>query len=182
MPSLSTSPWILGAPQSGLARLMSRINFLVSADSFGRPPSDFDFHRQYERKPARCQRITVSGLMIAKALNTFGAKRYSPANISRSMRQKVGRLGDFRRRTFNWWRSIRISTSSEARDRKNPISPHQISLQNSSIGQKIHPIRSLRPIVLGLRQGQVFCYVFHGRTTRAVSVSFIPILNHVTVL
>ena len=72
MPSLSTSPWILGAPQSGLARLISRINFLVSADSFGRPPSDFDFHRQYRRKPLRCQRTTVSGLTIAKALKTFG--------------------------------------------------------------------------------------------------------------
>src|SRR3974390_1594604 len=38
MPSLSNSPWILGAPQSGLARLMSRINLRMSADSFGRPP------------------------------------------------------------------------------------------------------------------------------------------------
>src|SRR3974390_1778579 len=34
----SPSPWILGAPQSGLARLMSRINLRMSADSFGRPP------------------------------------------------------------------------------------------------------------------------------------------------
>jgi hypothetical protein len=39
---------------------------------FGRPPGDFDFHRQYKRKPARCQRITVSGLTIAKALSMFG--------------------------------------------------------------------------------------------------------------
>jgi hypothetical protein len=30
----------------------------------GRPPSDWDFHRQYHRKPARCQRIRVSGRMI----------------------------------------------------------------------------------------------------------------------
>jgi len=49
--SLSSSPWILGAPQSGLARLISRINFLISADSFGRLPSDFDFHRRYEQNP-----------------------------------------------------------------------------------------------------------------------------------
>jgi hypothetical protein len=101
MPSLSSSPWILGAPQSGLARLMSRINFLRSADSFGRPPGDLDFHRQYKRKPARCQRMTVSGLTIAKALSTFGVKLYSPANITRSMLLKVGRLGDFRRRTLS---------------------------------------------------------------------------------
>jgi hypothetical protein len=75
---------------------MSRIIIRMSAGSFGRPPGDFDFHRQYKRKPARCQRITVSGLTIAKALSTFGAKPYSPANISRSMLPKVGRLGDFR--------------------------------------------------------------------------------------
>src|SRR3974390_3868003 len=40
MPSLSNSPWVRGAPQSGLARLMSRINLRMSADSFGRPPGD----------------------------------------------------------------------------------------------------------------------------------------------
>jgi hypothetical protein len=36
---------------------------------------------------------------------------------------------------------------SEVRDRKNPISPHQISLQSSFIEQKIQPIRCLAPIV-----------------------------------
>jgi hypothetical protein len=64
-------------------------------------PRDFDFHRRYKRNPARCHRITVSGLMIAKALSTFGAKPYSPANISRSMLPKLGRLGDFRCRTLS---------------------------------------------------------------------------------
>src|SRR6266568_8415939 len=131
---------------------MSRISVLMSKGSFGRPPGDFDFHRQNKRNPARCQRITVSGLTIAKALRTFGAKLYNPANISRSMLPKVGRLGDFRRRTLSWWRSTRISASSEARDRKNPISPHQISLKSSCIEQKIQPIRCLEPIVLGLPQ------------------------------
>jgi hypothetical protein len=38
--------------------------------------------------------------------------------------------------------TTRISISSEARDRNNPISPHQISLQSAIIGQKLHPIRS----------------------------------------
>jgi hypothetical protein len=49
-----------------------------------------------------------------------------------------------------------ISACSEARDRKSPISPHQTSLQRSLIEPKIQPIRCLGPIVLGLRQGQVF--------------------------
>jgi hypothetical protein len=73
----------------------------MSTGSFGRPPGDLDFHRQYKRKPAWCHRITVSGLTIAKALSTFGARPYSPANISRSMLPKVGRLEDFRRRTLS---------------------------------------------------------------------------------
>jgi hypothetical protein len=58
-----------------------------------------------------------------------------------------------------------ISASSETRDQKNPISPHQISLQSSFIEQKIQPIRCLRPIVLGLRQGQAAAaspYPYHS--------------------
>jgi len=65
--------------------LMSRINCLTSRGVLGRPPRGCDLHRQYKRKPARCQRITVSGLTIAKALSTPGAKPYSPANTRRSI-------------------------------------------------------------------------------------------------
>ena len=46
MPSLSSSPWIRGAPHSGLARLMSRINWRISGGTFGRPPRVLDFQRQ----------------------------------------------------------------------------------------------------------------------------------------
>jgi len=38
---------------------------------------------------------------MAKALSTFGAEPYSPANISRSTLPNAGRLGDFRRSTFS---------------------------------------------------------------------------------
>jgi hypothetical protein len=67
---------------------------------------------------------------------------------------RAGRFGDLRRKILSWWRSARLSISSEARDRNNPISPHQISLHSSIIEQKIHPIRCCSPVVLGLRQGQ----------------------------
>src|SRR3974377_59479 len=154
MPSLSNSPWIRGAPQSGLARLMSRINLRMSADSFGRPPGDLGFHRQERRKTARRHAITVSGLTIAKALSTFGAKPYNPANISRSNLLNVDRFGDLRRRTFGWWSTSKSSACTEARGGKNPTSAHQISLQNSTIRRTIHPIRRLQPTGLGFRQGQ----------------------------
>jgi hypothetical protein len=63
------------------------------------------------------------------------------------MLPKVGRFGDLRRRILSWWRSARISICSEARDRNNPISPHQISLQSSIIEPKLHPIRFRSPVV-----------------------------------
>src|SRR6202043_638233 len=59
MPSLRSSPWIRGAPHSGLARLMSRISRRISSGTIGLPPRVRDFHRQNKRKPARCQRMTV---------------------------------------------------------------------------------------------------------------------------
>src|SRR5262245_3854102 len=38
------------------------------------PSRRLDFQRQYDRKPARCQRITVSGRMMASASLVFGNK------------------------------------------------------------------------------------------------------------
>src|SRR5258708_33500770 len=57
MPSLSNSPWIRGAPHSGLAMLISRISLRISGGTVGRPPRRLDFQRQYALKPARCQRM-----------------------------------------------------------------------------------------------------------------------------
>ena len=54
-------------PQSGLARLISRISLRISSGTRGLPPRRLDFQRQNERNPARCQRITVSGRMMASA-------------------------------------------------------------------------------------------------------------------
>src|SRR5712672_3285991 len=73
MPSLRSSPWIRGAPHSGLAMLISRISSRISGATVGRPPRRRDFHRQYDLNPARCHLITVSGFTIAKAPSTFGA-------------------------------------------------------------------------------------------------------------
>jgi hypothetical protein len=46
MPSLRSSPWMRGAPQSGFATLMSRMSWRMSAGVFGRPPTGRDFERQ----------------------------------------------------------------------------------------------------------------------------------------
>ena len=101
MPSLRSSPWIRGAPHSGLAMLISRISLRISGATVGRPLRRPDFHRQYDLNPARCHLITVSGFMIAKAPSTFGAKQYKPANIRRSSIPNVGRFGNCRRSTLS---------------------------------------------------------------------------------
>src|ERR1035441_10186229 len=77
IPSLRSSPWIRGAPQRGLAMLISRISSRTSGATVGLPPRRRDFHRQYELNPARCHSITVSGFTIAKASSTVGTKRYN---------------------------------------------------------------------------------------------------------
>src|ERR1700730_1856577 len=67
-PSLSSSPWIRGAPQSGLTRLIWRIRSRVSELTLGRPTEhDVDRHRQYSRKPLRCHWITVEADLGAAA-------------------------------------------------------------------------------------------------------------------
>src|SRR5882762_7843454 len=71
-PSLSSSPWMRGAPHSGLSALIRRISARRSASICGRPPRKRDFQRQYRRKPARCHRTRVSGRTIVMALRTDG--------------------------------------------------------------------------------------------------------------
>src|SRR6266480_1752069 len=52
MPSLSSSPWIRGAPQSGFATLMSRMSWRMSAGVFGRPPARSGFPAPIGSEPS----------------------------------------------------------------------------------------------------------------------------------
>jgi hypothetical protein len=136
MPSLSSSPWICGAPHSGLAMLISRISRRTSSGTVGLPPRRLDFQRQYDLKPARCQRTMVSGLTIAKVSQTPGNNRKSPTNINRSMVLKESFFGAARRRTFICCRKVKISASSIIRDRSRSTTAQPISLQRSLIPQQ----------------------------------------------
>jgi hypothetical protein len=64
--------------------------------------------------------MTVSCLTITKEFRMLGASRYRLAKMSRSKLLKTNRFDAFRCSTLSWWRSVRISVSSEARDRKSP--------------------------------------------------------------
>ena len=65
IPSMSSSPWILGAPHNGFSLDILRIRSLISRATRGRPRFLRRlFNRQKSLKPFRCPEITVSGLTI----------------------------------------------------------------------------------------------------------------------
>jgi hypothetical protein len=67
-PSLRNSPWMRGAPQSGLSRLILRISLRTSFDTGGRPGwPRRTFQVQNNRNPLRCQAMTVAGLTMHRA-------------------------------------------------------------------------------------------------------------------
>ena len=155
MPSLRSSPWILGAPHNGLAPLIWRISWRISTVTAGRPQRGFDFHRQYDLNPARCQRITVFGRTIASASYILGNSRQTPPNINRSIDTNRSLLGLARRSTLMCCLSTRISASSAARDRNRSPAIARINRHKSSIGNQHRAILSQLPARLNLRQGQV---------------------------
>src|ERR1700737_3521301 len=155
MPSLRSSPWILGAPHNGLATLIWRISWRISAVTAGRPHRGLDFHRQYDLNPARCQRMTVSGRTIASAPYILGNSRQTPSNINLSIETNRSLLGLSRRSTLICCLSTRISASSATCDRNRSLAIPKINRHKSSIGQQHRAILSQLPARLNLRQGQV---------------------------
>jgi len=116
IPRLSNSPWMRGAPQSGLARLMLRMRSRTFRGMSGLPGRTFLlFQVQYRRKPLRCQAITVSGLTITRAERQPVHRRESQTHKRRSPGFRGSRLRPPRRRTLIWWRRARFSTCRQAR-------------------------------------------------------------------
>src|SRR5262245_47895633 len=144
MTSLRTSPCTLGAPHNGLAMLISRISPRISNDTVGRPQRRRDFQRQYSLKPARCQRITVSGRTIASVSYILGNSRQTPPNISLSIDPNRSLLGLARRSTLICCRNTKISASSVARRSRSIIVP-KISLHKFNIELQHRPILNQPP-------------------------------------
>ncbi len=96
IPNLSSSPWIRGAPQSGLASAIFRIRWLTSGLTPGRPARlCLEIQVQKRRSPCRCQLRTVSGRTNKKAFRQLGQIRDSQAKNNRSAARSRGR-GDCR--------------------------------------------------------------------------------------
>src|SRR5437867_4084619 len=64
IPTFSNSPWMRGAPQSGLAAAIFRIRALIAGLASGRPLFRLEIQVQKRRKPLRCQATTVVGLTM----------------------------------------------------------------------------------------------------------------------
>ena len=112
-----------GAPQVGFSTTIRKIN---SRTSFGvgflptRVPT-LEISFQYKRKPARCQRITVSGATTIRACFQPDQKRLTATQNSLSNGLRHG----LRRRRFNTascWRNARFSRSRLCRTRKKRTS------------------------------------------------------------
>ena len=112
-----SSPCIFGAPQPGFSCANRRINTRSSLVIFGRPGRWRDRHRQYQRKLARCQATTVSGLTMSSTFFQPEKNLRSPIQNNRSNKFKGG-FGRFRLRITSCCLSARTSSAVAARDRK----------------------------------------------------------------
>src|SRR6202048_3880204 len=153
MPSLRSSPWILGALPNGLAPLIWRISWRISTVTAGRPQRCFDFHRQYDLNPARANglRSPVGRLQVRHtSWETVG--RRHPISTCQSTQIEVSEVA--RRSTLICRLSTRISASSATCDRNRSLAIPKINRHKSSIGYQHRAILSQLPARLNLRQGQ----------------------------
>src|SRR5260370_38284230 len=80
-PNIKNSPWIRGAPQVGFSATIRNISSRISFEILSLPADlpIFERSRQYQRNPARCNRITLSGADENERLFPRGPKRTGKA-------------------------------------------------------------------------------------------------------
>jgi hypothetical protein len=113
-PSLSSSPWIFGAPQPEFSQAIVRIRVRSSGVTFGRRPEGRERQRQYSWKPALCQPTTVSGFTITRTSDHRGHRFRKAVQKKRSRQFSVGR-GRLRLRTATCWPKARTSSAVSIR-------------------------------------------------------------------
>src|SRR3979411_261329 len=94
MPSLRNSPWIRGAPHSGLAMLISWISLRMSGDTVCRPPRRTASQRQYALKPAMPadDRIRLDDRQRIASLGkqSIEANKYQPIKNTKGLPSRSG--------------------------------------------------------------------------------------------
>jgi hypothetical protein len=147
-PSLSSSPWIRGAPQRGFSRHILRIRSRTSREMTGRPGRPRrTFQVQNRRNAARCHATTVSGLTMASAERQSRQRRERQIQNRRSPEVNFARFGADLCSTPIWWRRARFSSAPAARKRRIEGTPARNVLKRRSINDnydrkdKPHPFR-----------------------------------------
>src|SRR5258708_21118546 len=134
MPSLRSSPWMRGAPQSGFSRLILRISLRISFDTGGRPRWPLrTFQVQNSRNPLRCHAMTVSGLTIQRAERHSFQTPQNQAHKNRSNRLRFGLFTE-RCSTPSCWRRAMYSSCNTARVRKTD-SVEASNADNNAVGE-----------------------------------------------
>ena len=128
-PSMRSSPWMRGAPQVGPSATMRKMRSRTSLDVCLLPTRllTLEMNLQYSRKPARCQRTTVSGVTMRR--HCLQPDQTPRATTQKSL-SKMPRLGRGWRRfsTASCWRKARFS-----RRRLRCVRKSRISVPNQSL-------------------------------------------------
>jgi len=131
MPSLSSSPWMRGAPHSGLSRANWQTRSRVRRSTRGRPGARRERQVQTRQKAERCQRMTVAGLTMMRTLRQRDHARERATQKSRSVQSRGGR-GRRRRRTASCWRRARFSRPSAPRVRSADLAAASMAIRSES--------------------------------------------------
>src|ERR1700747_1383404 len=95
-PSLSSSPWMRGAPQVGFSAAMRKMQARISLLTGFRPLglSTREMSRQYRRNPARCHPTTVLGVTRIRGFlqPTQSLRNTIQNNLCRVLSRRRGRL------------------------------------------------------------------------------------------
>src|ERR1035437_2606523 len=155
MPSLRSSPWMRGAPQSGFSRLIFRISLQISFDTGGRPRwARRTFQVQNRRNPLRCHAMTVWGLTMQRAERHSSQTPQNQAHRNRSNRFSFGLFTE-RCSTPSWWRRVMISSCNAARVRKTA----SVEASNADNGGRLELTEGAQPPLyqpdLNLREAQI---------------------------
>ena len=108
------SPWIRGAPHSGLARAIFLTRARICELTEGRPPCGCESRAQNNRKRLRCHLVTVSGCTIRRACRRPFHSRAIHTQNRRSLFRNRGR-GVVRLRIANCCRRARFPKRSSRR-------------------------------------------------------------------
>ena len=147
-----------GAPQVGFSTTIRKIN---SRTSFGvgflpTRVLTLEVSFQYKRKPALCQRITVSGVTTIRACSQPDQNRLTATQNSLSNGLRHG----LRRRRFNTtscWRNARFSRSKLCRTRKKRTSvPSNRRMNRNMEGVITESWRDCGSYVIDFTVGQSF--------------------------